>query len=159
MTLCSCIASSSAACVFGGVRLISSARIMFAKIGPCRNTKCRRPVSGSSCKMSVPVISEGIRSGVNWMRLNVRCKIARNRADQKRLGEPGHADEQTMAATKEADEQLLDDLLLADDDFADLGCQARGGAGQFACGLGFSGNSGSRISHCVQIRKDDAYVQ
>jgi hypothetical protein len=30
----SCIASSSAACVFGGVLLISSARIIFEKIGP-----------------------------------------------------------------------------------------------------------------------------
>ena len=33
----SCIASSSAACVFGGVRLISSASTMFAKTGPSTN--------------------------------------------------------------------------------------------------------------------------
>ncbi len=35
----SCIASSSAACVFGGARLISSARRRFVKIGPGRNSK------------------------------------------------------------------------------------------------------------------------
>ena len=34
----SCIASSSAACVFGGARLISSARRRLAKIGPGRNS-------------------------------------------------------------------------------------------------------------------------
>ncbi len=48
VTRCSCIASSSADCVFGGVRLISSASTMFAKIGPGVNTMRRRPVSGSS---------------------------------------------------------------------------------------------------------------
>ena len=37
MTCCSCIASSRAACVLGGVRLISSARMMLAKTGPARN--------------------------------------------------------------------------------------------------------------------------
>ena len=34
VTACSCIASSKAACVFGGVRLISSASSMFVKTGP-----------------------------------------------------------------------------------------------------------------------------
>ena len=34
VTRCSCMASSSAACVLGGVRLISSASTMFAKTGP-----------------------------------------------------------------------------------------------------------------------------
>jgi hypothetical protein len=38
VTCRSCIASSSAACVFGGARLISSARRRFAKIGPGRNS-------------------------------------------------------------------------------------------------------------------------
>ena len=34
VTVCSCIASSSALCVFGVARLISSARMMLLKIGP-----------------------------------------------------------------------------------------------------------------------------
>ena len=38
----SCMASSSAAWVFGGVRLISSARITLAKIGPRRNLNAAR---------------------------------------------------------------------------------------------------------------------
>jgi hypothetical protein len=39
---------------------------------PGANTICRRPVVVSSWMMSVPVMSDGIRSGVNWMRLNFR---------------------------------------------------------------------------------------
>jgi hypothetical protein len=64
----------AADCVLGGVRLISSARTMLAKIGPGANTICRRPVVVSSWMMSVPVMSDGIRSGVNWMRENLSSR-------------------------------------------------------------------------------------
>ena len=57
------IASSNAACVLGGVRLISSAKIRLAKIGPGMNSK-PRPDS-LVCRISDPTISVGIRSGVN----------------------------------------------------------------------------------------------
>jgi hypothetical protein len=66
VTCRSSIASSSAACVFGGVRLISSARIRFANTGPGTNASFRPP--SPSCKISVPVMSAGIKSGVNWIR-------------------------------------------------------------------------------------------
>ena len=69
---CSCMASSRADCVFGGVRLISSARIILPKIGPSTKVHLRCPVSKSSSIMSVPVMSDGIRSGVNWMRRKAR---------------------------------------------------------------------------------------
>ena len=69
------MASSSADCVFGGVRLISSASTMLAKIGPGTKVQRRCPVVGSSSMMSVPVMSEGIRSGVNWMRLKTRPSV------------------------------------------------------------------------------------
>ena len=58
----------SAAWVLGGVRLISSARMTLAKIGPRTKRNTRRPVVRSSSRTSEPVMSEGIRSGVNWMR-------------------------------------------------------------------------------------------
>ena len=64
VTCRSCIASRSAACVFGGARLISSARRRLAKIGPGRNVNSLARWS----KIDEPVTSEGIRSGVNWMR-------------------------------------------------------------------------------------------
>jgi hypothetical protein len=43
-----------------------------AEDGAGANTIWRRPVVASSLMMSVPVMSDGIRSGVNWMRLNLR---------------------------------------------------------------------------------------
>ena len=64
VTARSCIASSSAACVFAGARLISSHKRNWANTGPC--LKWKRPSPG--WKMLVPVMSAGIRSGVNWMR-------------------------------------------------------------------------------------------
>ena len=39
------------------------------------NVQRRWPVVGSSSMMSVPVMSEGIRSGVNWMRLKARPSV------------------------------------------------------------------------------------
>ena len=69
VTQLSCMPSSRADCVFGVARLISSASRMCAKIGPDWNWKCFRP-SASSTMMFVPMISAGIRSGVNWIREN-----------------------------------------------------------------------------------------
>ena len=66
VTCRSCIASSSAACVFGGARLISSARRRLVKIGPGQERNSPRRWS----KIDEPVTSDGIRSGVNWMRAN-----------------------------------------------------------------------------------------
>ena len=64
VTCRSCIASSSAAWVFGGARLISSASRRFVKIGPGRNSKSEV----RWLKIDEPVTSDGIRSGVNWTR-------------------------------------------------------------------------------------------
>ena len=63
------MASRRLDCVFGVARLISSARTRLAKIGPCWKRKTRWP--SSSMRMFVPVMSAGIRSGVNWIRLKV----------------------------------------------------------------------------------------
>src|SRR6266850_175345 len=89
VTRCSCIASRSADWVFGGVRLISSASTMFAKIGPGANTICRRPVAASALMMSVPVMSDGIKSGVNWIRLNLRSSTCASVAMSSVLARPG----------------------------------------------------------------------
>src|SRR5581483_2833115 len=63
----SCMASSSADWVFGVARLISSASTRLAKIGPGSKRKVRAPPS-STIRL-VPVMSAGMRSGVNWTRL------------------------------------------------------------------------------------------
>jgi K(+)-stimulated pyrophosphate-energized sodium pump len=54
---------------------------------PLDEAELRRPCSSSSSTL-VPVMSEGIRSGVNWMRLNPR-RGSGERADHQRLGQPG----------------------------------------------------------------------
>ncbi len=71
VTVPSCIASSSALWVRGEARLISSARISEPNSGPGWNMSCGA-LSGRSTSTTVPVMSAGMRSGVNWMRL---CEI------------------------------------------------------------------------------------
>ena len=56
--------SSSADCVFGDARLISSTRSTFANIGPGRNANSFVRWSNTF----TPVTSEGSKSGVNWRR-------------------------------------------------------------------------------------------
>ena len=56
--------SAVLACVLGVARLISSARTRLAKMGPLRKMVLSLPESSFSITFA-PVISEGIRSGVN----------------------------------------------------------------------------------------------
>ena len=78
----------------------------------------------------MPVMSEGIMSGVNWMRRNDRLEDPRDGADQQRLGQARHADQQDVAAGEQPGQQLLDHALLADDDLADLVAEASIGVGE-----------------------------
>jgi Tol biopolymer transport system component len=60
-----------------------------AKMGPGENTICRRPVCASSWMISVPVISDGIRSGVNWIRENFRFSTWANVCTNSVFARPG----------------------------------------------------------------------
>ncbi len=71
--------------------------------------------------MSVPVMSDGIRSGVNWMRLNLRSSTWASVRISSVFARPGHADDQAVAADEQRQQHLMDDLLLADDQLAQLG--------------------------------------
>src|SRR5271156_1617054 len=85
VTCRSSIASSSADCVLGGVRLISSARRSVVKIGPLRK------VNSSVCGLNtvVPTTSAGIRSGVNWMRANGTPRSVANIRTKRVFAVPG----------------------------------------------------------------------
>ncbi len=87
----SCIASSSAAWVFGGVRLISSASSRPVNSGPRRNTNS--PVRWSYT--NDPVRSAGSRSGVNCARLNVRPSVCANERAASVLPRPGMSSSRT----------------------------------------------------------------
>ena len=65
-------------------------------------------------------MSEGIRSGVNWIRLNWMSRMRARVLTIKRLGQPRHADQQAVAAGKDRGEHLLDHVGLADDDLLQL---------------------------------------
>ena len=80
-------------------------------------------------------------SGVNWMRRNERLEDPRDRADEQRLGQPRHADEQDVPAGEQAGEQLLDHVVLADDHLADLAAEPPVSLGQGADGCGVVGSS------------------
>ena len=82
------------------------------------NWKCRRP-SASSTMMFVPMMSAGIRSGVNWIRENERSRHPGQGPDEKGLPEPGTYQED-MPAREERDEYLVHDLVVSDDDLVDL---------------------------------------
>ena len=98
----SCIACSRAAWVFGGVRLISSASTMLAKTGPGTKRNDRRRVAASSSRISVPVMSPGIRSGVNWMRENERSSTRARVLISSVLARPGTPSSRTCPPAKRA---------------------------------------------------------
>ena len=70
--------------------------------------------------MFVPRMSAGIRSGVNWMRLNFRFERLGQRADQQRLAQARHAFQQAVPADEHARQHAVDDVVVADDHPADL---------------------------------------
>ena len=73
---------------------------MLAKTGPAMNSNRRRPVSGSSWRMSVPVMSEGIRSGVNWIRRNERPRMRASVLTSSVLASPGTPTSRTWPRAK-----------------------------------------------------------
>ena len=80
----------------------------------------RWPVVRFSSITSVPVMSDGIKSGVNWMRLKSSDRHFASVRDHQRLGQAGHAFQDAVAPAEQGDQQFLDDLVLADDDAAEL---------------------------------------
>ena len=114
VTTRSCIACNRADWVLAGARLISSASKNEVKMGPLmseNSLRCR-------LKTLVPVMSAGIRSGVNWMRAKSPPEHAGQRAHEQRFGHAGHAFDEGVVAGEDGDERLFDDVVLADDDLA-----------------------------------------
>ena len=104
MTWRSCIASSSAAWVLGGVRLISSASSNSVKIGPRVSEK----LEVWKLNRFVPMMSAGIRSGVNWMRPKSSPIACGESVRQERLGRARRAFEQYVPAGEQCDEHQID---------------------------------------------------
>src|SRR5439155_696030 len=83
----------------GVARLTSSARRMWAKIGPRWNWKCFRPASSSTI-MLVPMMSPGMRSGVNWMREKDSSRLSASVLMSRVLPRPGTPSSSTCPPAK-----------------------------------------------------------
>ena len=92
-----------------------------AEDGPWTNVQRRWPVVGSSSIISVPVISEGIRSGVNWMRVKTRPSVCAMVRTMSVLAVPGRPVMRQWPPDEEPDENLVEDFFLSDDHLPDLG--------------------------------------
>ena len=118
MTVCSCMASSSALWVLGVARLISSARTRWAKIGPGWKRRALAPLLGIDDHAADDV--GGHQVGRELDARIFQLQHARQRAQQRGLAQAGNAFEQNVAAREQAGENAVDHFLLADDDFPDL---------------------------------------
>ena len=92
---------------------------MLAKIGPGANTISRLPVAGSSWTRSVPVMSEGIRSGVNWIRENFKSSTRAIVWISNVLARPGTPTMRLLPPTNRVKQRLLDDVSLSHDQLAE----------------------------------------
>ena len=114
VTCFSCMASSSADCVFGVARLISSASSRLVNIGPGWKPSDFLP-SPFSCTTDVPITSAGIRSGVNWMREYFSATACASVRTSIVLPEARRALQQHVPAGQQGDQHALDHFRLADD--------------------------------------------
>ncbi len=70
--------------------------------------------------MFVPMMSAGIRSGVNWMRLNSRSSASASVRTSSVLPRPGTPSSSAVAADEQAGQHAVDDLRVPDDDLRDF---------------------------------------
>ena len=153
VTRCSCIASSSADCVFGGgaVDLVGE-----HEVAEDRSLLEAEPPLAALLDDDVRADDVG-RHEVRRELDAAEAEVQRlgHRAHQHRLAEPGHALEQRVRSGQQADQRLPDELLLADDERPDL---ALDGGRQLGEALGLDlgrcgGASGSaRSSVCRSLR-------
>ena len=93
---------------------------MFAKIGPGANTI----VPAARRRVVLDDVGAGDvgrhQVGRELDAIELQLEHFRERRDQQRLREAGHADDEAVAADEEREQDQLDDVVLADDPFAEL---------------------------------------
>ena len=82
---------------------------MFAKIGPCTNRKARLPGRVVLLEHVGAGDVGGHQVGRELDAVEGEVEHLGERRDEQRLREPGHADEQAVAAREERDQQVVDD--------------------------------------------------
>ena len=114
----SCIASSSAACVLGEARLISSASSRFVKTGPGWKTNSLRPVAFLEDVAAGDVGRQQV--GRELDAAEVERQQPRQRLDELGLAQAGQAFEQHVSAREQRRDDLVDRLFLAENHAAQL---------------------------------------
>ena len=101
---------------------------MLAKIGPC--TKRKRPLAGGRVLLDDLGAGDvaGHQVGRELDAAELQVQGPGQGGDGQRLGQPRHADRQAVAAGEQADQHLLDHLLLTDDDLVNLAPEQLAGA-------------------------------
>jgi hypothetical protein len=89
-------------------------------------------------------MSDGMMSGGELDPLEIEIEDVGERLDEQRFREARHAGDQAVAAGEQRDEHLIDDLVLADDDLAQLRENTLASRRDF-----FSADGGSRRIHAV----------
>ncbi len=132
LTWRSSIASSSAACVLGGVRLISSASSRLVNTGPEWNSNSA--VRASYTKRAGDIAGHQVGGELHTLEFELQRR--RQCPHQQRLRDAGNALEQHVASAQQRDHQAADDCVLPDDGLADLGTQ---GQQRISCGFSAGG--------------------
>ena len=108
----SCMASSMDACVLGGVRLISSARTMLENTG-----REELELLLARGRVGVDDLRAGDVAGHQVGReldaLEGKLERLGQRGDEQRLGQAGHAHEQSVITRKDGNQDLVDDIASA----------------------------------------------
>ena len=73
-------------------------------------TRTAAALRASRSTTFVPMMSAGIRSGVNWIRWNFRCRASASVRTSSVLPRPGHPFEQHVAAGEQGHQRAVDDL-------------------------------------------------
>ena len=120
VTCRSCMASSKADWTFDGARLISSARMKLAKIGPLRVRNA--PSLGHVDHRADQVGRQQV--GGELDPLEAGREGLGQRLDGRGLGQPRHALQEDMPVGKQPHQQAGNHLLLPDDRLAQFGLEA-----------------------------------
>ncbi len=96
---------------------------MFENTGPLRNSNLDGPPCADSSITTVPMMSAGIRSGVNWMRENSSANDSASVRTSIVLPRPGTPSSKACEAGQHAGDDAVDDLTVADDDARDFFAQ------------------------------------
>ena len=99
----------------------------------------------------VPMMSAGIRSGVNWMRLNEQSMTSASVRTSIVLPSPGTPSSSAWPLAMQADQRLADEFVLADDDLLDLALDRPGAVGESSTDSSVAARRSTRFGWVMRV--------